>query len=97
MSLPTRVSITNDESDFYTIVDVTANDRLGLLHDLTRVFASHGCAIYISKAGSVLDQVTDAFYIKDQDDRKLHDEDAIEELRHALVRAAEVSENDADR
>jgi [protein-PII] uridylyltransferase len=95
MSLPVHVSITNDESDFYTIVDVTANDRLGLLHDLTRVLASHGCAIYISKAGSVLDQVTDAFYIKDCDGRKLHDEEAMEALRRALARAAEVSENDA--
>ena len=95
MSLPIHVSITNDESDFYTIVDVTANDRLGLLHDLTRVLASHGCAIYISKAGSVLDQVTDAFYIKDCDGRKLHDEEAIDALRRALARAAEASENDA--
>jgi UTP:GlnB (protein PII) uridylyltransferase len=29
------VSVSNDESDFYTIVDVAANDRLGLLHELT--------------------------------------------------------------
>jgi len=95
MPLPVRVSITNDESDFYTIIDVTANDRLGLLHDLTRVLASHGCAIYISKAGSVLDQVTDTFYIKDQNERKLHDDAAIEALRRDLLRAAEAGESDA--
>ena len=29
--LPVKVRVTNDESDFYTIVDVTANDRIGLL------------------------------------------------------------------
>jgi [protein-PII] uridylyltransferase len=32
---PATVSVSNEESDFYTIVDVAANDRLGLLHDLT--------------------------------------------------------------
>ena len=53
------MEISNDESDFYTIVDVLANDRLGLLHDLTRVIAEHGYEIYISKAGTVLDQVSD--------------------------------------
>jgi [protein-PII] uridylyltransferase len=42
------VEVSNDESDFYTIVDVTANDRLGLLHDLTRTIAEHDCEIYIS-------------------------------------------------
>jgi UTP:GlnB (protein PII) uridylyltransferase len=64
------VEISNEESDFYTIVDVLANDRLGLLHDLTRVIADHGYEIYISKAGKVLDQVSDTFYLKDAEGRR---------------------------
>ncbi|MDH5568056.1 MAG: [protein-PII] uridylyltransferase, partial [Myxococcales bacterium] len=83
-----KVAITNDESDFYTIVDVVANDRLGLLHDLTRVIAAHGCEVYISKAGRVLDQVADTFYIKDGKERKLEDEAAIAALRRDLLDAA---------
>ena len=82
-----KVIVTNDESDFYTIVDVTANDRLGLLHDLTRVIAEHGLEIYISKAGKMLDQVTDAFYVKDPEGRKLLSESAREALRADLARA----------
>jgi [protein-PII] uridylyltransferase len=85
---PESVVITNDESDFYTIVDVTANDRLGLLHDLTRVIAEHGCEVYISKASSVLDQIADTFYIKDQEGRKLHGAAAVERLRRDLLVAA---------
>ncbi len=84
---PETVHISNDESDFYTIVDVAANDRLGLLHDLTRVIAEHGYEIYISKAGRVLDQVTDAFYVKDAEGRKLADEAAMEALRRDLLAA----------
>ncbi len=86
------VVASNDESDFYTIVDVTANDRLGLLHDLTRAIADHGCEIYISKAATVLDQVTDTFYLKDAHGKKLSDPEAIEGLRAALLAAAERGE-----
>jgi [protein-PII] uridylyltransferase len=85
---PESAVITNDESDFYTIVDVTANDRLGLLHDLTRVIADHGCEVYLSKASGVLDQIADTFYIKDQKGRKLHDPEAVESLRRDLLQAA---------
>ena len=80
-----KVVVTNEDSDFYTIVDVTANDRLGLLHDLTRVIASHELEIYISKAGKVLDQVTDAFYLKDSQGRKVASDAACETLRADLL------------
>ncbi len=89
---PATVSITNEESDFYTIVDVAANDRLGLLHDLTRVIAQHGYEVYISKAGTVLDQVTDAFYLKDREGKKLQDPEAIERLRTDLLAAVRLGE-----
>ncbi|MEM7413576.1 MAG: [protein-PII] uridylyltransferase [Myxococcota bacterium] len=79
------VSVTNDESDFYTIVDVAANDRLGLLHDLTRVITAHGYEVYISKAGKVLDQVTDAFYLKNADGGKIQDDAALAALERDLL------------
>jgi len=79
------VTITNDDSDFYTIADIIANDRLGLLHDLTRVIADHGFEIYISKAATSLDQVTDTFYLKDYAGKKITDPNAIESLRANLL------------
>jgi [protein-PII] uridylyltransferase len=85
---PVVVSIGNDQSDFYTIVDVAANDRLGLLHDLTRTLAEQGCEIYISKSATILDQVADTFYVKDRHGRKLTDPGEIETLRRALTLAA---------
>jgi [protein-PII] uridylyltransferase len=82
---PVSAALTNSESDFYTIVDITANDRLGLLHDLTRVIAEHGYEIYISKAATVLDQVADTFYLKDRNGKKLSDVAAMESLRIDLL------------
>ena len=81
---PGLATITNDDSDFYTIADITANDRLGLLHDLTRVIAEHGFEIYISKAATTLDQVTDTFYLKDRSGKKITDPEEIESLRADL-------------
>jgi [protein-PII] uridylyltransferase len=85
---PETVSITNGESEFYTIADVAAHDRLGLLHDLTRVIADHGLEIYISKAGSVLDQVADTFYLKDAAGRKVVDPELLASLERGLLLAA---------
>jgi len=86
---PESVSVTNEESDFYTIVDVAANDRLGLLHDLTRVIAEHDLEIYISKASSVLDQVADTFYLKDREGRKIHEPERLAALQRDLLAAAQ--------
>jgi [protein-PII] uridylyltransferase len=70
---PPRVLISNTESEFYTLVDVIADDRIGLLYDVTRTLGEHGAAIYISKAATIKDQVTDAFYVKDAEGKKIKD------------------------
>jgi len=75
---------------------VTANDRLGLLHDLTRVISERGCEVYISKPGRVLDQVADTFYVKDVHDRKLEDPEAIASLRRDLLESARAASHEAD-
>ena len=85
---PPSVRISNEDSDFYSIVDVVAQDRPGLLYDITSTIGEHNLAIYISKAATIKDQVTDTFYLKDERGVKLLDEDRIEALRGALLEAA---------
>ncbi|MEM9174891.1 MAG: DUF294 nucleotidyltransferase-like domain-containing protein [Myxococcota bacterium] len=82
-----RVLISNTESEFYTLVDVIADDRLGLLYDVTRTIGEQGFEIYISKAATIKDQVTDAFYLKDVNAKKIKDSEALERLREALLEA----------
>ena len=86
---PSRVLISNTESDFYTVVDVIAHDRLGLLHDVTRCLGEHGLEIYISKAATIKDQVTDSFYLRDSAGKKLRDEEALSRLRRELLAIAQ--------
>jgi [protein-PII] uridylyltransferase len=85
---PPRLIISNSESDYYTRVDVIADDRIGLLYDVTRCIGDSDLEIYISKAATIKDQVTDSFYLKDQNGRKLRDSERLERLRKALLSAA---------
>ena len=85
---PPQVVIRNDVSDFYTVVDITADDRLGLLHDVTRALSEQGLEIYVSKATTVLDQIADTFYVKTADQKRLTDPEAIARVRDALLAAA---------
>jgi len=56
---------------------------------LTSVIAQHGYSIFISKVGTVLDQVKDTFYIKDEQQKKIADQEALEKLHVDLLEAAE--------
>jgi len=83
--------VSNTESDFYTLVDVIADDRLGLLYDATRTIGEHGFEIYISKAATIKDQVTDTFYLKDEDAKKIRDGRRLDRLQNALLEAVKGS------
>jgi [protein-PII] uridylyltransferase len=85
--LPPSVGISNQVSDFFTVIDLSANDRLGLLYELTRTIASHGLEIFLSRATTVLDQVADTFYLRGPDGKKLTSPRAIEALRRDLLEA----------
>ena len=45
-------------------------------------------------AATIKDQVTDAFYLKDENAKKIKDADALARLREALLEAAEGSGRD---
>ncbi len=81
---PPSVAVRNDVSDFYTVIDVNADDRLGLLYDLTRTITAHDLEIYVSKATTVLDQAADSFYVKTPDQKRLLDPDEVERLQRDL-------------
>jgi [protein-PII] uridylyltransferase len=83
-----RVVIDNNTSDFYTIIEVYANDRIGLLYDVTATLSDFRINIFRAKIGTRSDQIVNVFYVLDRADKKI-DEPAIqEELRNALLYVA---------
>jgi [protein-PII] uridylyltransferase len=82
-----RVVLDNEASDLYTIVEVYAEDRIGLLYDVTRTLADFGINISRAKIGTKVDQVVDVFYVQDKKGQKISTPDLQEEIRNALLYA----------
>jgi [protein-PII] uridylyltransferase len=87
--LPTRVVIDNDSSDRYTIIDVFAHDRTGLLYTIADTLLTLGLSVCLAKIGSHLDQVVDVFYVTDREGRKIHEGRRLEAIRDRLFERIE--------
>jgi [protein-PII] uridylyltransferase len=74
------VRIDNEASDFSTVVEVGAPDRIGLLHDVTRVFADLKLDVHLAKVATYDGRVVDAFYVRDVLGRKVTDDDQLGEV-----------------
>lgn len=87
--VPPEVRVENEASRRYTVVELKAADRLGLLYDVARTLADEGCTIRIAKITTSLRRAVDAFYVEDANvGGKILDPDRVERLRKALERAA---------
>jgi [protein-PII] uridylyltransferase len=82
-----QVVLDNEASDLYTIVEVYAEDRIGLLYDITHTLADFGINISRAKIGTKVDQVVDVFYVQDKKGQKISTSDLQEEIRDALLYA----------
>jgi [protein-PII] uridylyltransferase len=81
---PSQISVDNDTSDFYTLIEIYTHDRLGLLHDLTRAIFEAGLTIHIAKISTRVDQVVDVFYVRDFEGQKIDEPERIDALKEVL-------------
>jgi [protein-PII] uridylyltransferase len=81
---PVTVHVDNDASEFSTVIEVGAPDRIGLLHDITRTFADLHLDVHLAKVATYDGRVVDAFYVRDALGRKLLDPDQLDEIERAL-------------
>jgi [protein-PII] uridylyltransferase len=90
---PTHVTIDNEGSEIYTIIEVDTRDRPGLLFDLTRTLANNNIYIASAVIATYGAQVVDSFYVKDMFGLKLHakqkQESLERKLRQAITEGAE--------
>ncbi len=84
-----KVIVNNRASDFFTLIEVFADDRVGLLYDITRTLFELGLDIRIAKVATKVDQIADVFYVRDLEGQKIEDENEtrriIETLKKALT------------
>lgn len=93
---PNRVEIDNEVSEKYSVIDVFAHDKVGLLYDITRTLNSLGLYIAVSKISTKVDQVADVFYVHDIFGQKLSLPEKQEEVRKALLDRLNGSEGSAE-
>ncbi len=65
LETPVTVAVDNDASEFATVVEVGAPDRLGLLFDVTRAFADLKLDVRLAKVATYTGRVVDSFYVRD--------------------------------
>jgi [protein-PII] uridylyltransferase len=81
----TRVVIDNDSSERFTIIDVFAHDRRGLLYTIAALLFELGLSVSLAKISTHLDQVLDVFYVTDREGGKLQDERRLKGIQEMLT------------
>jgi [protein-PII] uridylyltransferase len=83
----TQVKFENDTSDEYTIIDVFASDRPGLLYTITRTLSSLGLSIARAKISTEATRAIDSFYVRDAEGKKMFAAERLSEVRERLESA----------
>jgi [protein-PII] uridylyltransferase len=83
---PTLISLSIDERNQRSVLELTAGDRPGLLCDVGRALMDEMVELHAAKIMTVGERAEDVFYVTDFDNRPL-DEGAAERLRNRLTQA----------
>jgi [protein-PII] uridylyltransferase len=83
-SVPTHISVDNDASSQYTVVDVFTKDRVGLLHEIARTLHELDLSIAVSKVNTEGQSVADVFYVADEHGHKVRDPERLKRLQRVL-------------
>ncbi|MBW1778974.1 MAG: hypothetical protein JRJ54_15540, partial [Deltaproteobacteria bacterium] len=94
---PFQVKVDNTASSFFTIVEVFADDFLGLLYVVSNAIFECGLDIRVAKISTKVDQVVDVFYVRDLDGQKADGPDQEAMIRatlEAALRRPRIGKND---
>jgi [protein-PII] uridylyltransferase len=81
---PVEIVVDNDASETDTVVEVHADDDVGLLYRLASAFSDLTLDVRIAKVATLGKRVVDVFYVRAADGRKL-DDDMTQRVRAALT------------
>lgn len=82
---PTEVRVDHQTSERYTIFEVVADDRQGLLFIIAQTFFRLGLSVQEASIATRQDRVADAFSVTDGAGRKIVDRGEVEAIRIALT------------
>ncbi len=82
---PPQVNVDNDSSDFFTLIEVFAHDRAGLLYLITKALFDLRLDIRIAKIATKADQIADVFYVRDLEGQKVVDPEQIVKIKETIL------------
>ena len=83
------VAFDNDTSDAFTIIDITARDRVGFLYQVTKALYDLNLDIASAKIVTEGSRVLDSFYVTDLLRRKIVEPDRLGKIKETLLTVLE--------
>jgi [protein-PII] uridylyltransferase len=87
--IPTLIELDNATSDTRTIIDLQAEDRVGLLYDVSRALTELNERVYLAKVATEKGAAIDTFYITEHDGSKVLDPERQKKLKQRLRHAVQ--------
>jgi [protein-PII] uridylyltransferase len=81
---PVTVRVDNEASEFSSVIEVGAPDRIGLLYDITSALADLRLDVHLAKVATYTHRVIDSFYVRDSLGDKVIDPAQIVEIETAV-------------
>jgi [protein-PII] uridylyltransferase len=86
---PVQIELDNSTSEKYTIIEVFAPDRTGMLSVITQSIFVLGLSVQAAKVATHMDQIVDIFHVVDRAGQKIVDPDRIRHLKTTLTQDIE--------
>jgi [protein-PII] uridylyltransferase len=81
---PPACTISNESDEGYTVIEVKAPDRSGLLYDITSVLDRHRLHLHLALIATESYQVVDVFYVTDWENNRLEPGSKTDKIRAEL-------------
>jgi [protein-PII] uridylyltransferase len=83
--VPVEVKVNNQDSDFFTIIEIVGEDRLGILFEMTQALTDHGCNIYFARISTLGNRIVDVFYVQNEWGEKIVESEKANHLKQLLL------------
>ena len=83
--VPGEAKVNNRDSDFYTIIEITGEDRLGVLYEITQALTDCGCDIHFARISTLGNRVVDVFYVQDELGEKIVEPEKANHFKQLLL------------
>lgn len=85
--IPVVITLDNATSDIRTIIDIQAEDRLGLLYDISRTLTALNVNVYLAKVTTEKGAAIDSFYVTEHNGAKVLNPDREKAIQNKLRQA----------